>query len=327
MVKKIDSSLIRYKLIYNPNAGKKRSLFSHSTPITLEDIKDLLTQYQIPADFFPTKKPGDATELARASIKEKYNVVIAAGGDGTVSEVAAGLIGSDMVMGILPLGTFMNTATALSIPMNLEMAVAIIKLNRVRKIDVGKVQMINEEKSKASNYFLENAGVGLEAQLQEEFLELERGDKSALGRLLRMFFEFYAFSVKVILDHKEIKVRSGLVEISNGPMTGANLNLAPNAKLNDHRLTVSIFRMNLWELIQFFLKMKRWGRVGSKKIQRYQSKMVRITTHRPRVVHADARVFGKTPVEFSILANALNVITGFPKAGESSLVKRTPLDP
>lgn len=327
MLKKAKSVDIRYKLIYNPNASKKWGVFSHATPVILEDIKALLAQYQISADFFPTKGPGDATALARASIKEKYNIVIAAGGDGTVSEVAAGLIGSEMVMGVLPLGTFMNTASALSIPMNLEMAVSIIKLNRTRKIDVGQIQMISGEKLKEPHFFLENAGVGLEAQLQEEFLELERGDWSALGRLLRLLFDFYAFKVRVVLDDREIHVRSGLVEISNGPMTGANLSMAPIAKLNDHRLTVSVFRMTIWELILYFVQMKRWGKVRSRKIYRYQSKTVQITTRRPRTVHADARVFGHTPVEFSIMPNALNVITGFPRFGESGLAKRTPLDP
>lgn len=317
----------RFKLIYNLNAGKKASLFGGGTNVTLEHIKGLFEQYQISVDYFPTKGPGDATRLAAESITEKYNFVIAAGGDGTISEVAAGLVGSEMVMGILPLGTFMNTAAALAIPYDLELAVAIIKLGRVRKIDVGQVRGIDDFAPNKVFYFLENAGVGLEAQLQEEFLELENGNLTVLPRIIKTMFEYYAFKVRLVLDDREVNVRSGLVEISNGPITGANLTLAPKAKLNDHRLTVSVFKMTMWELLMYFLKMKQKWKTSSKKIQRFQSKTVKIFTKRSRSVHADARVFGTTPVEFSIHPNALNVISGFPKAGESALVKRTPLDP
>src|SRR6186997_1905087 len=153
---------IRYKLIYNPNAGKKRNLLPTSQQATLEEIKNLFVQYQIPIDYFPTKGPGDAAILARDSIKEKYNVVIAAGGDGTISEVAAGLVGSDMTMAILPLGSFMNTPEALAIPRDLEMAVMVIKMGRSRKIDIGQINMLDGEKLSKPVFFLENAGVGLE---------------------------------------------------------------------------------------------------------------------------------------------------------------------
>lgn len=331
MAKVIKSKLpieARYKLIYNPNAGKKRSvLFGSKTAITLEDIKQLFEQYQIPVDYFPTSGPGDATVLAHNSIKEKYNFVIAAGGDGTVSEVAAGLVGSDMVMGILPLGTFMNTATALAIPLNLETAVMVIKMGRTRKIDVGQIKGIDDNAPQKTYYFLENAGVGLEAELQQEFLEMEKGNFGAISKVVRTLFDYYSFRTRLVLDDQEVSVRAGLVEISNGPVTGANLEMAPSAKLNDHRLTVSVFSMSLSEVMRYFLRMKRKGLTGSKKIKRYKSKVVKIYTKRPRMVHADARVFGTTPVTLSVLPNALSVISGFPKPGESTLVKRTPLDP
>src|ERR1035437_1272490 len=102
--KKIKGAVKAIKVIYNPNAGKKKNPVG-GNPITLEDIKRLLVKYQIPADFFPTKKSGDATKLAYDALKEKYETVVAAGGDGTVSEVATGLIGTNITLAILPLGS------------------------------------------------------------------------------------------------------------------------------------------------------------------------------------------------------------------------------
>ncbi len=319
--------VVRYKFIYNPNAGKKRNIIPGSGTITLEEIKLLFKQYQIPVDYYPTRGPGHATELAKNSIKEKYNVVIAAGGDGTIEEVASGLVGSDMVMGIVPLGTFMNIPSALAIPNNIETAVMLIKIGRTRKIDVGQIHTLDGEKLSQPHYFLENAGIGLEAQLQQQFLEMERGDRGSIFKVIKTALNYYAFRATVKLDDQEIEVKSGMVEVSNGPITGANLTMAPKAKLNDHRLTVSIFKMTMWQLLLYFVRMKWGGKAGSRRIQRFSSRLVKITTRRPRLVHADARIFGTTPVVFSVVPNALTVISGFPKPGESALIARTPLDP
>src|SRR6266542_3486663 len=104
-------------LIYNPQAGAKRRMFPPATqPVTLEDIKNLLQQYEIPVEFFPTEYPGHATEIAKSLAKKKYRLILAAGGDGTFSEVVTGLVNTDVVLGFIPIGSFMNIAKMLSIP-------------------------------------------------------------------------------------------------------------------------------------------------------------------------------------------------------------------
>lgn len=316
------------KVIFNPKAGSKRRLLSKARgQTTLEEIKELLAQYQIEADFFPTKRAGHATQLACQAIKEKYNLVLVAGGDGTVGEVANGLIGTDLPLGILPLGSFMNVARMLSIPQDLEKAVELIKIGRIRKIDVGCVTRMNGEVLDRPHYFIESCGLGLEAQLQEHVLRWEKGDLKAIFKMIKTLFDYYGHKVQIILDEKkEIVTRATLVTISNGPYSGAALPLAPAAKLNDHRLTVSLFKMSKFELLRYLVNAIWRGKTWSPKIVTFQARRVKIISKTPRLVHADARVFGITPVTFSVLPNALSVITGFPKPGTSSLVKRTYLD-
>ncbi len=317
----------RYKLIFNPVAGKKRKIIPGGENYSLDYVKSLFKQYQIPVDIFKTKAAGHASQLAQESIKENYDVVIAAGGDGTISEVAAGLIGSEVTMGILPFGTFMNIPTLLSIPRSLELAVATIKLARTRKIDVGLIHKIDGETLEKPSYFIENVGIGLEAELQQLFLEWEKGDWSAIFKIIKAIREYYLYKAELNLDGKKIEVRAGLIEISNGASTGAGFKMAPEALLNDHRLTVSIFKMSIWELTKYFLKMKSTGDAKSHKVNRYIVKKVEVRTKRPRIVHADAQFFGTTPVKFSIMPNALSVISGFPKPDEKTLGKRAPMDP
>lgn len=316
------------KVIYNPNAGQKRKLVRGKT-YSLEDIQELLERYQIPADYFPTKGPGHATALAAAAAGEGYKTVLVAGGDGTVGEAAMGLLKQKTVLGILPLGSFMNVARMLSLPSDLEMAVAIIKIGRTRKIDVGQVVTLNGEKVTTPMYFLENAGIGLEAELHDKLLKLERGDKKQLWEIVMTLKNYYTRKIEVELDNGEkILERASMVEVSNGPWTGAALKLAPNAKLNDHRFTISVFKMDTWEAVRYLVKLMGTGRASNPKITRYQSTRVKISTKYPRLVHADARIFGGTPAEFRIIPNALHVITGFPAAkAESALKAKTPLDP
>jgi diacylglycerol kinase (ATP) len=153
----------RAKFIYNPHAGEKRRLNPMQKKVALEDVKALLEQYQIPVDPTPTKYPKHATELAKDSIKEGYKTVIVAGGDGTVGEVINGLVGSDVVIGILPLGSVMNNARMFGIPLELEKAVELIKIRRERKIDVGGITKLNGEKMEETYYFTEQSGIGFDA--------------------------------------------------------------------------------------------------------------------------------------------------------------------
>lgn len=315
---------MKIKVIYNPNAGSKRSILKTAT---FEDIKSLLEQYQIPVTYVATKGPGDATKFAKESVKQKYTHVLAAGGDGTVSEVANGLIGSDVILGILPMGTFMNICKMLAVPNDLEKAIMLIKIGKTRKIDVAQIKKINGETQANPIYFLENSGVGMEAELQKSFKLWEDGDWKQIPIMVRAIFDFYSQKFEIAVDKKVLKVKASLIEVSNGPWTGAKLNIAPDAKLNDHRLTVSIFHMQKWELLIFLWKIFTKKPARSPKIERYQAQEVSIKSAHPRTVHADASEFGTTPISYSILPNALNVIAGFTNPLEKTALRpRTSLD-
>lgn len=316
----------KIKLIYNPNAGKKK-MKKRSIETTLEDLDLLLKQYQLEADFFPTKGPKHATELAKNAIKEGYDIVLAAGGDGTVSEVANGLVNSNITMGILPLGSFMNIGRMLSIPNNLEAAVAVIKIGRTRKIDAGSVTKMDGEKLAESYYFFETAGIGLDAELHEAFKELEKGNWLSAIKIVKIYLTFYAEPIKIMVDKEEKIYKNTLITISNGPYTGAAFNISPTAKLNDHKLTLSIYTMSKLELLKHFIQIRRIVTRKTSKIKVLQADDVKVITS-DRHVHADASLFGCTPVSFKVIPNALNVICGFPKTDEvSAFNKRTPLDP
>ena len=318
------------KLIYNPHAGAKRRMFPnpYTNATSLEDIHAMLKKYQLEADFYPTKYPGHAIELAENAEKEGYKMVIVAGGDGTVGEAANGLINSQITLAILPLGSFMNVAHMLSVPLDLEKAVLLIKLGRTRKIDVGIVHYLGQAQLSKPYYFLESVGFGLEAQMHEYMLKVEQGKYQEIINIIKTLFEYIRYRAEIIMDDKRITTRATIINIANGPYSGPALPIAPTAKLNDHLLTVSIFKMKKFDLFHYFFNLF-FGRKKHKKPTVYQAKKVKIDTKFQRPVHVDARLYGMTPVELSILPNAISVITGFPDPEEEiiSLQKRTFLDP
>jgi diacylglycerol kinase (ATP) len=325
MTKRKNNSIL---LIYNPHAGRKRKLITPTGLISLEEIKALLKQYQLPCDYAPTERAGHAKLLAEKAIKDGYDTVLVAGGDGTVGEAANGLVGSEIKMGIIPMGSFMNIAKMLSIPGDVEKAIEIIKIGRTRKIDVGSITKLEDEKLSKPYYFLETAGIGIEAIMHKELRKLEEGNLKSFFRLIKIWLNFYANRIKIITDSNETEVRASLVSIANGPFSGANLEIAPKAKLNDHMLSVTIYKMSKLELLQYFINSKYTGKTDLRRLTTIQTKKIKLSGRRPLVVHADATLFGKTPVECKVIPNALKVIYGFPaNKDESSLIARTYLDP
>ncbi len=301
----------KYLLIYNPHSGDKKRIFSITKKVTLEDILALFKKNNVSVDVAQTKHENHAEELTKDAVHQGYDVVIAAGGDGTIGEIANILVGTKTALGILPLGTYMNVARMLSIPTDLEKAVALIKKGNTRDIDAGTLTRLEGEKLSKPYYFLESAGVGLEAEIHDHAQALEHGDVREIWQIIRTVKEYYSHPTTVVINNNEkIETKASVITISNGPYTGPAINLAPQAKLDDHRLTVSLFTMSKFELFKFLLRMKTGGSARSKHIKVYRAKEVKILTRKKRMVHADARIFGETPVEFKSKPKAITVITG-----------------
>lgn len=304
----------KYKLIYNPTAGQKRLVAGVPANIGLDEAVNLLKRYKINPDVEETKYHGHAKEIAQSASQEGYDVVISAGGDGTISEIAVALTGKNTVLGILPFGTYMNIPKMLHIPPDVEKAAALIRAGQTTKIDAGVIEELSGKRLSPAKYFFENSGIGFEAEMQKHFGKLEKGNWFEFFNLVKIIWSFYFYRATIILDGKTvIDTKASTIMVSNGSMTGAGLTVAPDATLDDHCLTVSVYRMSRWGVLKFVIGQKIAGQVYSRDIKRYRAKKVRIETKKPRLVHADSRIFGETPVEYSLLPKALNVISGSSK--------------
>jgi len=303
----------KVKVIINPASGKKGGITTNSAGP--EEVARLLTENGIEADGVETEYAGHATKLAKDAKKEGYSIVIACGGDGTVGEVAIGLIGTDVTLGIMPLGSANNVARMMHVPFDLPEATKLLRLGEIRKVDVGRCN---------GEYFLETAGVGLDAALFPILNSVDKGDYVRLIDVVRTFFKFRPRHVTLVLDRRAVRVKALVVLVANGPYWGYSVPLAPDAKVDDGVFDVVVFRnfsksAFIRHILAALLKRDMQHKDGTQDrpannpdIRTYKAKHVRVLTSRRRSwpVHADAQPRGRTPATIEVVKEALRVITG-----------------
>jgi diacylglycerol kinase (ATP) len=254
-------------------------------------------------DLHELAEDDDAAELARAAA-EDHDIVVG-GGDGTVSQVAAALLGHpDATLGILALGSFNNIARGSGVPDTLDGALDVIAEGRSGAIDCGWVV-----RDDGGIPFFEAAGVGLDAI---GFLAVQIAENRgwwpalrALGRGLRR----RRTPMRVTIDGRAYRTGSPSVTVSNGPYHGLGFAISADADPTDGLLDVAVFRgMSRFEVLRHFLAVARRRPRHEPRISGYRAARVMIEgTRRPLLAHADGVSIGTTPVTFEVRPAALRV--------------------
>jgi YegS/Rv2252/BmrU family lipid kinase len=218
----------RSVLIYNPKAGRWR------TPVLARDLLAALAQRGYEIEARPTDEPGHATRLAREAAVEGVEVVFAFGGDGTLRETAAGLVGSPAALGPLPGGTTNVIAYSLGVPARPLPAAAAFHHAGVREIDVGLCE---------DEIFLMQASAGLDACIMGRLpprLKRHLGRMGVLGAGLYQWSLYDYPEMVLVADGRELSAT--FVAVCNLPHYGGKLALAPGATPDDRRLDLVLFR-------------------------------------------------------------------------------------
>jgi diacylglycerol kinase (ATP) len=297
-------------LIGNSHAGHKLGMPTNSA--TLNAVEAALKEAGVDVVVQPTQGPKHATELARAAVRDGCKLVIAAGGDGTVAEAAAGLVHTDATLGIMPLGSVMNMARTLGIPRDLKQAARTIANGQVLAMDIGSV---------ANHLFLEAGGVGLAAGLFGYFNRLDTGvrPRNVIRAGWRFLNHLGSPRLLIVADGQRFDVRALMVTVSNGPYVGAAYALAPQARIDDGLLDVVIFHgMGVMRMLMHMALVAGGRRLPSPQgvqLVRARSVQVAVQRRRPLPVHADGAAVGVTPTRFDVLPAALRVLVGTPETG------------
>jgi diacylglycerol kinase (ATP) len=175
---------------------------------------------------------GHGTVLAQEAVAQGVDTVVAVGGDGSINEIAQGLIGTNTALAIIPLGSGNGLARALKIPMKVPHALELIADGRRKPMDVGYA---NE------HLFLSNAGVGFDALIADKFRHTQKRGLMGYAKLVFKSFSNYKGPLyQIDIDGKTMEKKAFLFTVANGNQFGYEFKLAPNANVFDGELDVCL---------------------------------------------------------------------------------------
>ncbi|MBD5379240.1 MAG: diacylglycerol kinase family lipid kinase [Bacteroides sp.] len=216
----------RTLLIINPISG------TGAKQGVAERIKSRLAESGFDVEVKFTTGPGNATELAREAVENKFHTVVAIGGDGTVNETAVGLSKTDVALGIIPAGSGNGLARHLNIPMDIDRAADIIAQRNIVDCDYGEVN---------HRPFFCTFGVGFDAAVSHRFAKQNRRGKmmyikSAIDEYLNYNPQEYTISA----NGKVLTEKAFLIAVCNASQYGNNAYIAPQASITDGLLDFTI---------------------------------------------------------------------------------------
>ena len=294
---------MRICVIFNPAArGNKARRFRHF-------LNELSQQCALKA----TTAPGDARRFAHAAVATGYDVIAAAGGDGTVNEVLNG-IGDDSEgfartrLGVLPLGTVNVFARELKIPLRLEHAWQVLKRARETKIDLGRAEFFEDGKPQ-QRYFMQLGGAGLDARAVE--LVSWKLKKSA-GPLAYVVAGLQALAEKqpqISVAAAGQKISGELALFGNGKFYGGPFHIFPGASLSNGQLDVCVFpRVNVPTLLRLAPGFLARRKLSEHRVHRLRAETFEATSDFPAAFQLDGEWIGNLPATFSVERQKLRVI-------------------
>jgi YegS/Rv2252/BmrU family lipid kinase len=269
----------RYFLIVNLIAGQGRC--KQVFPLVRAQLDRLGVDY----DLHYTNEPHEATDVARMGIDAGFSHIVAMGGDGTVNEVANGLVGAEATLAVIPAGKGNDFVRMLRIPSDPLKAADLLLAGTERVVDLGRV---------AGRHFVNGLGIGIDAEVAREVLAMERmrGATAYIYAAVKQVFRFRAFPVTLRFGEAVEQMDCISLGVDNGQFAGGGFKLAPRARVDDGLLDVVAVGEypRLERLVR--LPMARAGaHVNWRRVTYRQDASVEVASPSKLVAHLDGEPF------------------------------------
>ncbi len=248
------------------------------------------------------ENPEELEAVVRDVLSNKPDLLILGGGDGTISGLVDLMVGHDVVLGVLPLGTANSFARTLGIPLTIEGAVEVIRAGHMRRIDLGMID---------GDYFANCAAIGISPQIAETVphgLKKVLGMVGYLGWASYQFGRFKPFTLHVDDGTTKRKMRVVEVRISNGPYHGGTW-LVDEAAVDSGEIVVQAVRGHYkrklvynWAASFFGLKERHYDTIS------FSGRKVTVATDPPLPISIDGEVLAKTPITARVAAGVIEVM-------------------
>jgi len=283
--------------IINPISGGKEK----------EGVPELIEKHLDAAIFEAVVVFSDGIEHARQIAKEavnKFQLIIAVGGDGTVNEVASAIVGSDTVLGIIPYGSGNGLSRFLHISMDPVKAIKDLSLAHVEVIDSGKLN---------GQPFFNMAGMGFDAHISEVFSHgKKRGFFTYIKSSMQEIAKYKPQAYHLEIDGKVYEREAFMLSFANSSQYGNDAHISPHASVQDGLLDVCIIKkFPLWRFPEMGIRMITKTSDKTKYVEIIRGKNIRVKRSNPGPVHLDGepQITG-TDTLVEVVPNSLKVIVG-----------------
>jgi len=268
-------------------------------------VKTELDRRGIEYELHYTNEPLEATDVAKWGIEAGFHRIVAMGGDGTVNEIANGMLDRDAVLAVIPAGTGNDFIRMLGIPADPFEALDVLTDGRERTMDLGQVA--------DDRYFVNGVGIGVDAQVARDVLQMKRlqGAAAYVSAAVREVFRFKAFPVTIESADWQLDTTCLSIGLSNGKFAGGGFKLAPEADIVDGRIDISAIEdySRLERLVR--LPLVRAGKhLGWRKVHYRQLTEATIASPSKLIAHVDGEPYRlpSEPFAVRVLPNALRVL-------------------
>ena len=306
----------RARIIANPASGGVQSGMALRE---LAETARWLTEHGMPTELRLTRRAGHATDLAHEAATAGYDMVVAAGGDGTVNDVIQALAGYRTALGVLPMGTVNVWAREMGIGLSAFDARETLLQGVRRRVDLGRA---------GQRYFLMMAGIGFDAEVARR---VEHGRLKRFGLKLLEYLATVALlsvtrssdSIRITIGSRRRREQALMVIIGNTRLYGGAMTFTRRAVADDGALDVVVVgsggllhRINV--LGRAFLRLPSAG----PRVRYERTQSIRLEARRPTPVQVDGEVIGYLPMTFSVAPQALSVIV--PREAPRELFSHAP---
>jgi diacylglycerol kinase (ATP) len=298
---------MKIKVILNPYANR------WGAKARVPEVESALKAAGLDYDLALTTEAKDGTELAKTAVSENYDAIIAAGGDGTISEVANGLITAvadkepTPSLGILPIGSANDLAKMMGLPLELSAAAKLIAAGHTHRFDAGRVQYEGK-----IHYFDNNSAIAMEPMITLEHMKIQRvsGELRYYLALIKGIIKLKAWQMSITWDDGEYVGPTYLLSICNGPRTGGMM-IAPGATMDDGYFDIVLApEVPKTTVISFLLKLTQGTHIDQDMTTFERTKTVKITSEPGTPIHADGEILTEAAHEimYDILPKKLTML-------------------
>jgi diacylglycerol kinase (ATP) len=288
-------------VILNPHAGT--SLTKELLRVQLKHLPE--------HTIAPTRQPGDAMRLATKAVRDGYELVVAAGGDGTINEVLNGMSVEfgQAALGILPLGTANDFARTINVPQEISAAVDVLLSNRTERVDV--IRFTGAE----TRYFLNAAAGGFSGMVSDALsdeIKQTWGSLAYLRTASIVLPKLTGYHTYISFDDEPVeKLDVYNLVVANARYVAGGIPIAPDAHLNDGLADVIIVpTASMIELAILGPQILMGTHLTSELILARRTRTISIRSEPGMWFNVDGELVGRQPARFDVLPRAIDVVVG-----------------